>query len=42
MKMQMIQWELMQKDIEARYARREHVDIRNKWQQANTGKNYQT
>ena len=42
MKMQLSQLEAMNKEIEVRRTRRSNIDIRNKWQQAKTVKNYQS
>ena len=42
MRMQLSQLEAMNKEIEVRHARRANIDIRNKWQQAKTVKNYQS
>ena len=42
MRMQLAQLEAMNKEIEVRHARRANIDIRNKWQQAKTVKNYQS
>ena len=42
MRMQLGQLEAMNKEIEVRQARRANIDIRNKWQQAKTVKNYQS
>ena len=42
MRMQLSQLEAMNKEIEVRRTRRSNIDIRNKWQQAKTVKNYQS
>jgi uncharacterized protein (DUF111 family) len=42
MRMQMNRLEGLNKDIEVKAARRANIDLRNKWQQAKTVKNYQT
>ena len=42
MRMQLEQLGAMNKEMEVRQARRSNIDIRNKWQQAKTVKNYQS
>ena len=42
MRMQPSQLEAMNKEMEVRRTRRSNIDIRNKWQQAKTVKNYQS
>ena len=42
MRMQLAQLEAMNKEIEVRHSRHANIDIRNKWMQAKTVKNYQS
>ena len=42
MRMQLSQLEAMNKEMEVRRSRRANIDTRNKWQQAQTVKNYQS
>ena len=42
MGMQLAQLEAMNKELEVRHSRRANINIRNKWQQSETGKTYQS